>query len=96
MRAVERETRTVLKLACCRLDDYIQSAVRKFNNESKLYKIEVVDYSKYNTQEDMSAGYLKLDTEIISGNIPTLYARTVMPPVSKYSTSASLLTFIPI
>ena len=95
MRAVERETRTVLKLACLRLDDYIQSAVRKFNNESKLYKIEVVDYSQYNTQEDMSAGYLKLDTEIISGNIPDIICADRMLPVSKYIAHGLLVNLYP-
>lgn len=81
---VATDAKTVLKLACFRLDDYIQGAVRKYNNESKLYKIEVVDYSQYNTDDDMTAGYLKLDTEIISGNIPDIICVNRQLPVSKY------------
>lgn len=84
MRSVERSGKTVLKLACFMLDDYIQGAVRKFNSENELYEIEVTDYSQYNTGEDRTAGYLKLDTEIISGNIPDIICANRRLPVSKY------------
>ena len=42
-------------------------------------RIEVVDYSQFNTDEDYSAGLTKLTTEIMSGNLPDILSLQGMP-----------------
>lgn len=44
----------------------------KFNKASDKYRIEVIDYSKYSTEEDYFAGLTRLNTEIVAGNVPDI------------------------
>ena len=51
-----------------------QRAVIKFNRNSDTYRVNVVDYSVYNTEEDYTAGADQLDRDIISGSCPDILA----------------------
>jgi hypothetical protein len=62
--------KTVLTLACMGLDWNLRSQIVKFNRTSDQYRIEVQDYSEYNTGDDYTAGLTKLGTEILSGKVP--------------------------
>ena len=64
--------KTVLTLATQNLDYNIRSQIVRFNRNSADYRIQVLDYSEYNTQEDTSAGVTKLNTEILAGNVPDI------------------------
>lgn len=57
----------------------IEQRIINFNDTNEDYYIEVNDYSQYNTQEDLSAGETKLNTEIQSGNIPDLIELSGLP-----------------
>ena len=50
----------------------VQSRIVKFNRSSEQYRIQVKDYSEYNTDDDYSAGLTKLTTEIMAGNVPDI------------------------
>ncbi|MFR5781887.1 MAG: ABC transporter substrate-binding protein [Oscillospiraceae bacterium] len=50
-----------------------------FNRANKDVRIEVVDYSQFNTEDDYSAGVTKLNTEIISGNVPDIFVSDQLP-----------------
>ena len=50
-----------------------------FNRHSDTVRIEVRDYSEYNTEEDYSAGLTKLTTEILSGKMPDILALDNLP-----------------
>ena len=64
--------RTVLTLATMGLDSQTRARVLEFNRTSSTHRIEVRDYSEYNTAEDASAGVSKLNTEILAGDMPDL------------------------
>jgi ABC-type glycerol-3-phosphate transport system substrate-binding protein len=64
--------KTVLTLATQSLDYNIRSQIVKFNRNSPDFRIEVADYSEYNTESDASAGLTKLNTEILAGNVPDI------------------------
>ena len=64
--------KTVLTLATQSLDYNIRSQIVKFNRTSPDYRIEVLDYSEYNTEADSTAGVTKLNTEILAGNVPDI------------------------
>ena len=59
----------------------IYDAVVEFNRHSDKTRIQVLDYSEYNDQEneDYDAGRTKLLTEIMSGQMPDLLCLSQMP-----------------
>lgn len=50
-----------------------------FNKSSDKYRIEIKDYSEFNTAEDYTAGLTKLNTEIAAGNVPDILNVSGLP-----------------
>lgn len=73
------EQKTTLTFACMYLDWNLRSQIIKFNKTNDKYRIEVQDYSEYNTEDDYDAGLTKLSTEIIAGNVPDLLDTSGLP-----------------
>ena len=48
----------------------LREQIVEFNLASEDYRIQYIDYSQYNTDEDYEAGKNKLNNDIIAGNIP--------------------------
>lgn len=71
--------KTTLTLACVYLNYYIKNQILDFNRKSSDYRIEVRDYSEFNTEDDYSAGYTKLITEIGSGAVPDIMLTDGLP-----------------
>ena len=57
----------------------IIAAISDFNKNNPDYRIVVVDYSVFNTDDDYNAGYMRLSTEIIAGNIPDIIVPVGLP-----------------
>ncbi|MDO4566774.1 MAG: extracellular solute-binding protein [Oscillospiraceae bacterium] len=57
----------------------VRQAVLDFNESSDDVKIELVDYSVYNSEYGDTAGALRLATEIITGNAPDIYSLYDLP-----------------
>ena len=68
-----------LTLAVMYLDYQVQQKIIDFNRHSETTRIEVKDYSEYNTEEDITAGLTKLTTEIMAGNLPDLLSMDGLP-----------------
>ena len=63
-----------ITLAAIYLDYDVQDMIVKFNRSNDQYRIEVKDYSEYNNDQDgWDAGQTKLNTEILSGNLPDIF-----------------------
>lgn len=92
----EEETKelTVLKLATFDMDMHLREAITNFNSQNNLFFIDVIDYAIYNTGGDMSAGLAKLNTEIISGNIPDIFDLSRLPG-DIYSSKGMLEDLLP-
>lgn len=71
--------KTTLTLACVYLGYDIKNQILDFNRKSSDYRIEVRDYSEFNTEDDYSAGYTKLITEIGSGAVPDVMVTDGLP-----------------
>ena len=71
--------KTTLKLASLYMGSDLRADILKFNRSSDKYRIEVTDYSEFNTEEDYSAGLTKLSTEIIAGHVPDILAVSGLP-----------------
>ena len=94
--ASEVKEKTVLTLACMGLDWSLRSKIVEYNKSNDQYRIQVVDYSEYATDDDYNAGVTKLTTEIISGSVPDLFLTSNLP-IDKYAAKgvvADLYTFM--
>ena len=94
--ASEVKEKTVLTLACMGLDWSLRSKIVEYNKSNDQYRIQVVDYSEYATDDDYTAGVTKLTTEIISGSVPDLFLTSNLP-IDKYAAKgvvADLYTFM--
>ncbi|MDR2530489.1 MAG: extracellular solute-binding protein, partial [Oscillospiraceae bacterium] len=83
--AAEVKQKTVLTLACNYLDGDLRNEILKFNKSDPDYRITVKDYSVYNTSDDYLAGQLKMNTEIIAGDVPDIIQCGYTLPVSTYT-----------
>lgn len=83
----EKETIT---LAAMWLDSNIRSQIIKFNRSNPDYRIQVTDYSEFNTEEDYSAGITKLSTEIITGKVPDIICVNSDMPIQQYAAKGLL------
>lgn len=68
----KKAEKTTLTLASFILMPHIEEKIVDFNRTNPDYRIEVLDYSKYNNPDDYSAGETKLNTDIIAGNTPDI------------------------
>ena len=68
-----------LTLAVQYLDWEARSQIIKFNRSHDSVRIELQDYSEYNTEEDYEAGLTKLRTEILAGNVPDIIDLSGLP-----------------
>ena len=63
-----------IRMAVLNIDYRMQEMLIKFNRKSDKYRIEVYDYSEYNNDKDgWDAGMTKLNTEVLSGNVPDIF-----------------------
>ena len=69
----------VISFASVYLDDNLQDAIISFNKQNDTYRIQYLDYSQYNTQDNYSAGVEKLNYDIISGQIPDIFSMDGLP-----------------
>ena len=76
--------KTVLTMACMSVPWDLKSRIVEFNKTSEDYRIIIKDYSQYATEEDYYAGLTKLNTEIISGQIPDIFYTFYMP-IAQYA-----------
>ncbi|NLO47815.1 MAG: extracellular solute-binding protein [Clostridiales bacterium] len=93
--ASEVPQKTVLTMATLYTDYNIRAAIIDFNKKNDKYRIEVKDYSEYNTEDDYDAGLLKLNTEIITGNAPDLLSVSTMLPMRQYTAKGLLEDLYP-
>lgn len=83
-------TKTELTLACLYLDYNLRSQIVKFNKSNPDYRIVVKDYSEYATDDDYNAGLTKLNTELISGNVPDILVNGTELPIGQYAAKGLL------
>lgn len=96
--------KTVLTLASLFPSQPLRQQVAKFNRENDRYRIEVLDYSEYSEiiaspgsyTEDSSSAILKLNTELLSGNLPDLIDVSGGElPVAQYAVKGFLEDLLP-
>ena len=71
--------KTILTYATQYLGYDERNKIIDFNKKSDKYRIEIKDYSEFNTAEDYQAGLTKLNTEIAAGNVPDILNVSGLP-----------------
>ena len=71
--------KTILTYATLGLGQAERARILDFNKSSQTYRIEVRDYSEYNTDGNYDAGIQKLNTEIIAGTVPDIINTNNLP-----------------
>ena len=66
------DQKKVLTLAMQYVNYDVKSEIISFNKTNPDYRINVIDYSVYNTDTDYEAGLKKMKTEILSGDVPDI------------------------
>ncbi|MCR5674331.1 MAG: extracellular solute-binding protein [Lachnospiraceae bacterium] len=78
------------------LNRTIMSRAVAFNQENEDYRIRIVDYSQYQSDNDWSYPYTKLNTDIVSGYIPDILIIDDMMPVESYINKGILRDLTPL
>ena len=76
------EEKIVLTYGCMSLDypgSGVRDAILEFNQTNPKYRVEVRDYSEYNTSDDHTAGLTRLNTELIAGSGPDILDTNLIP-----------------
>lgn len=89
---VEKE---ILTLGCLYLDGNVKSQVIKFNKTNEKYRIRVIDYSLYNTEEDYDAGSKKFNSDIAAGKGPDIVVASDSSSVHNYISKGLYLDLNP-
>ncbi len=76
--------KTVLSLGCLWLSSSIRQDIIEFNKNSDEYRITIIDYSQYNTDDDYSAGNKKFNSDIASGQCPDIIIAEDSSMISNY------------
>ncbi len=63
----------------------LRSRVIEFNKKNDAYRITIDDYSRFNTDGNYSAGVEKLNSDIISGNVPDIFMVDEQTPYDIYA-----------
>lgn len=66
-------------LATQYLDWDVQNMIVDFNRKNQDFRIQIIDYSGFNTEDDYTAGATKLTTELLAGNVPDIIDLNGMP-----------------
>jgi predicted small lipoprotein YifL len=67
-----RSGKTIITLGTIYVDDFTKQAILDFNKKNTDARIEVRDYSIYNTQDDWTIGAVKLDLDVVNGVAPDI------------------------
>ena len=82
--------RTILSMGAVYLDSNVQNAIIRFNRQNDTYRITLVDYSAYNTEEDYSLGETQLDRDIVSGSCPDILFLDSASSIDRYISKGAL------
>lgn len=69
-----------LTVGCYSMNSNVKKMLVEFNKKSQEYRLNIKDYSAYDTMDDYTQGLTRLNADIVSGNVPDiLLLNTNMP-----------------
>ena len=89
--------KTELTVGCYYLDNRVKQKLVAFNKENQEYRLNIRDYSSYDTMDDYTQGLTRLNTDIVSGNVPDILLLNNQMPFESFAAKgvfADLNTFL--
>ena len=89
--------KTELVIGCYYMDYRVKEKLVEFNKESQEYRLNIRDYAMYDTMEDYSQGLTRLNTDIVSGDVPDILILNSQMPFESYAAKgvfADMNTFL--
>lgn len=86
---------TTLVLAAIGLSPQLRKAIDDFNSTHESARIEIKDYSEYNTATDFRAGYDRFLIDIITGSVPDIMVMSSELPYKKIASAGILEDLYP-
>ena len=83
-----------LDIACFGMDWNLRNAIIQYNKKSLSTKISITDYQDFSTRENYMEGLTRLNTEIISGNVPDILLTSQLP-LTQYASKGLLEDLYP-
>ena len=72
-------------LGCYYLDPDVKHKIIEFNKANEEYRINIKDYSTYDTIEDYTQGMTRLNADIVAGDVPDIMILNTQMPVESYA-----------
>lgn len=89
--------KTELLVGCYYLDGKVKQKIIEFNKNNQEYRLNIRDYSMYDTMDDYGQGLARLNTDIVSGDVPDIMILNSQMPFNSYSAKgvfADMNTFL--
>ncbi|WP_026651082.1 ABC transporter substrate-binding protein [Butyrivibrio proteoclasticus] len=80
----EVKDRELITVAGTYINYNVRKAALQFNQNNPDYRIKLVDYSSYDTEDDWNAGSTQFNMDIVSGNTPDVMLFSSDDPVESY------------
>ena len=77
--------KTELTLGCYYLEPDVKSKIIEFNKNHTDYRINIKDYSMYDTIDDYTQGITRLNADIVAGDVPDIMVLNTNMPVESYA-----------
>ncbi|MBO6242882.1 MAG: hypothetical protein J6O61_18950 [Butyrivibrio sp.] len=74
----------IITLGGVYIDYSVRKAAVKFNQENQDYKIKLVDYSVYDSEDNWDEGTNRFNLDVVSGNVPDIMAFNTESPVDSF------------
>ena len=71
-------------VGCYYLDGKVKQKLIEFNKKNQGYRLNILDYSVYDTMNDYTQGLTRLNTDIISGKVPDVMLLNTQMPFESY------------
>lgn len=76
--------RKELTLGCLWVEDSIRNRAIQFGKDHPEYRIRIIDYSEYDTEEDYNAGMKQLNNDIVAGRCPDIIVCNSSMPLDSF------------
>ena len=89
--------KTELVVGCYYLDYKAKQKLIDFNKNNQEYRLNIRDYSMYDTMQDYSQGLTRLNADIVSGDVPDIMILNSQMPFESYAAKgvfADINTFL--
>ena len=77
--------KTELLVGCYYLESRVKQKIIEFNKTNQEYRLNIRDYSMYDTMDDYGQGLIRLNADIVAGDVPDILILNSQMPFESYA-----------